>query len=74
MECQIRWSLGDEVYGGWRETPDSSYLSLDHASHTNLQSFDVDLYMYMSWRDPRLNHSEKEYILVNDDALRKELW
>ncbi|CAI4228699.1 unnamed protein product [Auanema sp. JU1783] len=37
-------------------------------------SFDVDLYVYMSWRDPRLSHNHSDHVLVNDDEIRKQLW
>ncbi|KAK0404964.1 hypothetical protein QR680_017727 [Steinernema hermaphroditum] len=37
-------------------------------------SFDVDLYLYMSWQDPHLNHSGPGYVMVNDDLVRSELW
>lgn len=39
-----------------------------------LQSFDVDLYLYMSWQDPTLNHTESDYVLINDERVREELW
>ncbi|VDM46068.1 unnamed protein product [Toxocara canis] len=37
-------------------------------------TFDVDLYLYMSWLDPSLNHSSADYILINDKQLLSELW
>uniref|UniRef100_A0A914N4S9 Uncharacterized protein n=1 Tax=Meloidogyne incognita TaxID=6306 RepID=A0A914N4S9_MELIC len=37
-------------------------------------SFDVDLYLYMHWRDRSLNHSNEEYILVNDPKVRDRMW
>uniref|UniRef100_A0A7E4VN77 Neur_chan_LBD domain-containing protein n=1 Tax=Panagrellus redivivus TaxID=6233 RepID=A0A7E4VN77_PANRE len=37
-------------------------------------SFDVDLYLYMSWNDYTLNHTEPEYILVNDPKVREQIW
>ncbi|CAK5081106.1 unnamed protein product [Meloidogyne enterolobii] len=37
-------------------------------------SFDVDLYLYMHWRDRSLNHSNEEYILVNDSKVRDRMW
>ncbi|KAK0416083.1 hypothetical protein QR680_012289 [Steinernema hermaphroditum] len=37
-------------------------------------SFDVDLYLYMSWRDFNLNHSNPDYILVNDPKVRQHIW
>lgn len=38
------------------------------------QSFDVDLYVYMSWKDTRLAHNESDYVLINDDEIRKKIW
>uniref|UniRef100_A0A914EM38 Uncharacterized protein n=1 Tax=Acrobeloides nanus TaxID=290746 RepID=A0A914EM38_9BILA len=40
----------------------------------DVKSFDVDLYLYMSWRDPSLNHTEPEYVLINDPKVRDQLW
>uniref|UniRef100_A0A914DUN0 Uncharacterized protein n=1 Tax=Acrobeloides nanus TaxID=290746 RepID=A0A914DUN0_9BILA len=37
-------------------------------------SFDVDLYLYMSWKDPTLHHPGHDFIMINDDSVRKELW
>ncbi|TKR76097.1 hypothetical protein L596_017292 [Steinernema carpocapsae] len=37
-------------------------------------SFDVDLYLYMSWKDYNLNHSNPDYILVNDPRIREHIW
>ncbi|KHN87359.1 Glycine receptor subunit beta-type 4 [Toxocara canis] len=37
-------------------------------------SFDVDLYMYMSWRDPFLAHNESDYIMINDNSIRQQIW
>ncbi|KAE9553158.1 hypothetical protein FO519_003637 [Halicephalobus sp. NKZ332] len=37
-------------------------------------SFDVDLYLYMSWRDYTLNHSNPEYVLVNDPKVKEHIW
>ncbi|KAL3070667.1 hypothetical protein niasHS_016941 [Heterodera schachtii] len=37
-------------------------------------TFDVDLYMYSSWKDPLLRHSGPDSLMVNDDELRKEFW
>ncbi|KAL7071229.1 hypothetical protein ACQ4LE_009057 [Meloidogyne hapla] len=37
-------------------------------------SFDVDLYLYMHWKDRSLNHSNQEYILVNDPKVRDRMW
>uniref|UniRef100_A0A915M6A6 Uncharacterized protein n=1 Tax=Meloidogyne javanica TaxID=6303 RepID=A0A915M6A6_MELJA len=39
-----------------------------------IKSFDVDLYLYMHWRDRSLNHSNEEYILVNDPKVRDRMW
>lgn len=38
------------------------------------QSFDVDLYLYMHWRDSTLNHSSEDYVLVNDPKVRDKMW
>jgi hypothetical protein len=40
----------------------------------NLKNFDMDLYLYLSWRDPSLNHSGKEYVLLNDPKVRHYIW
>ncbi|KAI1708589.1 neurotransmitter-gated ion-channel ligand binding domain-containing protein [Ditylenchus destructor] len=37
-------------------------------------SFDVDLYLYLSWRDPSLNHTNPDYVLVNDPKVRQHIW
>ncbi|KAI3413310.1 Neurotransmitter-gated ion-channel transmembrane region [Globodera pallida] len=37
-------------------------------------SFEVDLYMYISWKDPSLKHSGPDAVMINDDALRREIW
>ncbi|PAV67403.1 hypothetical protein WR25_05779 [Diploscapter pachys] len=37
-------------------------------------SFDVDIYVYMSWRDSRLTHNYSDYVLINDDNIRKHIW
>ncbi|KAH7694067.1 Protein LGC-41 a, partial [Aphelenchoides avenae] len=37
-------------------------------------TFDVDLYVYMSWRDSALKHSNRDFIMINDKAVLKELW
>ncbi|CAD6189237.1 unnamed protein product [Caenorhabditis auriculariae] len=37
-------------------------------------SFDVDLYVYMSWKDIRLSHNFSDYVLVNDDETRQKIW
>uniref|UniRef100_A0A914ZNW3 Neurotransmitter-gated ion-channel ligand-binding domain-containing protein n=1 Tax=Parascaris univalens TaxID=6257 RepID=A0A914ZNW3_PARUN len=37
-------------------------------------SFDVDLYMYLSWRDPFLAHNKSSYILINDHSIRRQIW
>uniref|UniRef100_A0A914DWV4 Uncharacterized protein n=1 Tax=Acrobeloides nanus TaxID=290746 RepID=A0A914DWV4_9BILA len=37
-------------------------------------SFDVDLYLYMSWLDPQLKHKGREMLMINDDKIRKKLW
>lgn len=38
------------------------------------ESFDVDLYLYLSWNDPSLKHSEKDFLLVNDPKIRNYIW
>uniref|UniRef100_A0A914Z0B3 Uncharacterized protein n=1 Tax=Panagrolaimus superbus TaxID=310955 RepID=A0A914Z0B3_9BILA len=37
-------------------------------------SFDVDLYLYMSWKDYTLNHTNNDYVLVNDPKVREHIW
>ncbi|CAJ0933590.1 unnamed protein product, partial [Mesorhabditis belari] len=37
-------------------------------------SFDVDMYAYMSWTDWRLRHNFPDYVLVNDDNIRQQMW
>ncbi|GMT35250.1 hypothetical protein PFISCL1PPCAC_26547, partial [Pristionchus fissidentatus] len=38
-------------------------------------TFDVDLYMYTSWLDPRMTHnSSEEVILINDRKARDQMW
>ncbi|CAJ0952600.1 unnamed protein product, partial [Mesorhabditis belari] len=37
-------------------------------------SFDVDMYLYMSWKDHRLRHRSVDQVLVTDDRIRKKLW
>ncbi|CAK5041150.1 unnamed protein product [Meloidogyne enterolobii] len=37
-------------------------------------SFDVDLYLYLSWKDYSLNHSSNDYLLLNDPNIRKYIW
>ncbi|KAK0415934.1 hypothetical protein QR680_012200 [Steinernema hermaphroditum] len=37
-------------------------------------AFDVDLYLYMSWKDPTLNHSQKGYFLINDKNILNQIW
>uniref|UniRef100_A0A1I8C371 Neur_chan_LBD domain-containing protein n=1 Tax=Meloidogyne hapla TaxID=6305 RepID=A0A1I8C371_MELHA len=37
-------------------------------------SFDVDLYLYLSWKDNSLNHSSNEYVLLNDPNVRRYIW
>ncbi|CAK5086720.1 unnamed protein product [Meloidogyne enterolobii] len=36
--------------------------------------FDVDLYLYLSWKDYSLNHSSNDYLLLNDPNIRKYIW
>uniref|UniRef100_A0A914C087 Uncharacterized protein n=1 Tax=Acrobeloides nanus TaxID=290746 RepID=A0A914C087_9BILA len=47
--------------------------SLGNFQETQM-SFDVDLYLYMSWTDPALRHSGPDYIMINDDKVRQSLW
>ena len=47
---------------------------LEEAANKMFQSFDVDLYVYMSWKDTRLAHNESDYVLINDDEIRKKIW
>ncbi|TKR58656.1 hypothetical protein L596_030071 [Steinernema carpocapsae] len=56
---QVKMGFYLESLGNFRETQ---------------MSFDVDLYLYMSWQDPSLNHSGPGYVMVNDDRVRSELW
>ncbi|KAL3123254.1 hypothetical protein niasHT_006797 [Heterodera trifolii] len=37
-------------------------------------SFDVDLYLYLSWRDPSLKHSENDLVMLNDPKIRQNIW
>ncbi|KAK6037529.1 hypothetical protein COOONC_24966 [Cooperia oncophora] len=37
-------------------------------------SFDADIYVYMSWKDVRLVHNFSDYILINDDNMRNQMW
>ncbi|KAH7699000.1 Protein LGC-41 a, partial [Aphelenchoides avenae] len=37
-------------------------------------SFDVDLYLYSSWRDPSLNHSNSDYVLISDYKVKDHIW
>lgn len=41
---------------------------------SNDMSFDVDLYLYSSWRDPALSHKNKDLFLVNDKHAKNQLW
>lgn len=49
------------------------YLSLT-SGFSDFQSFDADIYVYMSWRDVRLAHNFSDYVLINDDAMRNQIW
>uniref|UniRef100_A0A1I7ZEZ5 Neur_chan_LBD domain-containing protein n=1 Tax=Steinernema glaseri TaxID=37863 RepID=A0A1I7ZEZ5_9BILA len=64
LDCGIRGA--EEGAIGPTTTSDSS--------RNWFQSFDVDLYLYMSWQDPHLNHSGPGYVMVNDEVVRQELW
>ncbi|CAJ0932644.1 unnamed protein product, partial [Mesorhabditis belari] len=37
-------------------------------------TFDMDLYMYMSWVDPAMAHNESDYVLINDADVLKSIW
>uniref|UniRef100_A0A914CJ92 Neurotransmitter-gated ion-channel ligand-binding domain-containing protein n=1 Tax=Acrobeloides nanus TaxID=290746 RepID=A0A914CJ92_9BILA len=37
-------------------------------------SFDMDLYLYMSWIDPKMAHNEPDYILINDKKVLDRMW
>ncbi|KAH7716018.1 Protein LGC-41 b [Aphelenchoides avenae] len=37
-------------------------------------SFDVDLYLYSSWRDPSLNHTNADYVLISDYKVKDHIW
>ncbi|KAK6745660.1 hypothetical protein RB195_012027 [Necator americanus] len=37
-------------------------------------TFDMDLYLYMSWQDTRMRHNGSDYVLVNDKALLDQMW
>uniref|UniRef100_A0A183BZY8 Neur_chan_LBD domain-containing protein n=1 Tax=Globodera pallida TaxID=36090 RepID=A0A183BZY8_GLOPA len=37
-------------------------------------SFDVDLYLYLSWNDPSLRHSEPDFVMLNDPKIRQSIW
>jgi glycine receptor len=38
------------------------------------QSFDVDLYLYSNWKDPSLNHTSRQLVLINDPRVREKIW
>ncbi|KAL3123252.1 hypothetical protein niasHT_006795 [Heterodera trifolii] len=37
-------------------------------------SFDADLYLYLSWQDPSLAHSDSDFVLLNDPKIRHYIW
>ncbi|ETN86579.1 hypothetical protein NECAME_05883 [Necator americanus] len=37
-------------------------------------TFDMDLYLYMSWQDTHMRHNGSDYVLVNDKALLDQMW
>uniref|UniRef100_A0A0N5CCW5 Neur_chan_LBD domain-containing protein n=1 Tax=Strongyloides papillosus TaxID=174720 RepID=A0A0N5CCW5_STREA len=37
-------------------------------------TFDIDLYLYMTWRDESLSHTNEEYISINDQNVLDLLW
>ncbi|CAI4230710.1 unnamed protein product [Auanema sp. JU1783] len=47
--------------------------SLGNFESTDM-SFEVDLYIYMSWRDRRLKHPGPDFVMINDDRIRRDLW
>ncbi|CAB3401933.1 unnamed protein product [Caenorhabditis bovis] len=37
-------------------------------------TFDMDMYLYMSWQDDSMKHNKSHYILINDVNLLNKLW
>ncbi|VDL71283.1 unnamed protein product [Nippostrongylus brasiliensis] len=37
-------------------------------------TFDMDLYMYMSWQDIRMRHNQSDYVLINDKSILEKIW
>uniref|UniRef100_A0AC34RQW1 Ig-like domain-containing protein n=1 Tax=Panagrolaimus sp. JU765 TaxID=591449 RepID=A0AC34RQW1_9BILA len=37
-------------------------------------AFDVDLYLYMSWKDEAMKHDEDDYVLINDKPILEQMW
>ncbi|KAH7711964.1 ligand-gated ion channel subunit [Aphelenchoides avenae] len=37
-------------------------------------AFDVDLYLYSTWRDPSLNHSNPDHVLISDYKVKDHIW
>ncbi|KAK6011040.1 hypothetical protein OSTOST_23886, partial [Ostertagia ostertagi] len=37
-------------------------------------TFDMDLYMYMSWQDIRMKHNQSDYVLINDKSILEKIW
>ncbi|CAJ0580995.1 unnamed protein product, partial [Mesorhabditis spiculigera] len=37
-------------------------------------TFDMDLYMYMSWEDPTMAHNGTDYVLINDKEVLERMW
>ncbi|KAI6202038.1 Ligand-Gated ion Channel [Aphelenchoides besseyi] len=42
--------------------------------HSTEMSFDVDLYIYIHWRDPSLKHSMDDYRLISNISEFQEIW
>uniref|UniRef100_A0A7I5E9P6 Gamma-aminobutyric acid receptor subunit beta-like n=1 Tax=Haemonchus contortus TaxID=6289 RepID=A0A7I5E9P6_HAECO len=37
-------------------------------------TFDMDLYMYMSWQDIRMKHNQSDFVLINDKSILEKIW
>ncbi|GMS88298.1 hypothetical protein PENTCL1PPCAC_10473, partial [Pristionchus entomophagus] len=37
-------------------------------------TFDVDMYLYMSWLDESYKHNQSDYILISDKAILDKMW
>lgn len=71
----VRLGIYLESLGNFRSTEmvGGHLPSAVHPSFVS-QSFDVDLYVYMSWMDVRLRHRGPDFVMVNDDMARKRMW